>query len=207
MALFKKKQKKSKQKGIEETSLKLPELPKLPEFPLTKKEKIKDSKKLVPKLPSFPTNSLGEKFSQDIIKEAVTGEKEGEEVFNTDDFAQRENERRMMQKPLKKPLTKELYPLEKRERAPLSKKIIKDFKGASRTEKAEPVFIRIDKFEESLQIFGKIKEQFSEIEKMLEDIIRIKEEEERELSFWERKIQAIKKQFEKIDEDLFSKIE
>ena len=101
----------------------------------------------------------------------------------------------MMQKPLRKPLTKEIgrkIPAEPREK---------------KTVKAEPVFIRIDKFEEGLQVFEKAKEKISEMEKMLRDIKRIREEEEKELDFWENEIQKIKEQIEKVDRDIFSKIE
>ena len=71
----------------------------------------------------------------------------------------------------------------------------------------EPIFIRLDKFEESLRILKETKEKVAEIEKMLEDIKKIREEESKELEFWEKEMQAIKSRFEKIDNDLFSKIE
>ncbi|MCK5605767.1 hypothetical protein KAR91_27980, partial [Candidatus Pacearchaeota archaeon] len=71
----------------------------------------------------------------------------------------------------------------------------------------EPVFIRIDKFEEALKIFRQTKEKAEEIEKMLYDIKKIKEEEDKELNFWENEAQAIKEQIEKIDSKLFSKLE
>lgn len=198
MVLFGKKEKKRREK--EGTFLpRLPELPKIPEFPTLKTEK---AKRQISQLPSFPTNSLGEKFSRDTIKEAVTGEKENEEVFGADDFAL-EKRMRMMQEPLQKPLTKEIpigktkFPVAKRPR---------QF-GVKLEREAEPVFIRIDKFEESLKIFEKVKRQVLEIEEMLKDITKVKEEEERELSFWEKEIQKIKDQIEKIDENIFSKVE
>jgi len=74
------------------------ELPKLPELPKIEENYLDDSK--IHQLPTFPTNPLGEKFSQNTIKEAIAGKKEGEEVFEADDF---ENEDiQMMQRPLKK---------------------------------------------------------------------------------------------------------
>ena len=42
---------------------------------------------------------------------------------------------------------------------------------------------------------------------MLRDIKTIKEEEEKELEGWEKEIQTIKEQIEKVDKDIFSKIE
>jgi len=197
----------NKKKNEEKESPSLSELPKLPELP--KIEEGKEDDLSIHQLPSFPNNSLGEKFSQNTIKEAVTGKKEGEEVFETDDFAQTKDDMRMMQKPPKKSPTKEFsYSKRGEERTPKTKEVPEEFKEAARiVKKAEPIFIRIDKFEESLHVFEKTKEQILEIEKMLKDIKKIKEEEERELEFWENKIQTTKEQIEKIDKNLFSKIE
>ena len=186
MGLFKKKGKNKKKGDIPQ----LPELPKFPELPEIGEEKIQALERSVSQLPSFPTNSLGEKFSQNTIKKAVTGKKEDEGVFEADEFVPTEEEMRMMQKPLKKLSTKEI-----------------SYGGRLGAKKIEPVFIRIDKFEEGLQIFEKTKKQITEIEKMLGQIHRIKSEEEKELEYWENELNMIKGQIEKVDEDIFSKIE
>ncbi len=180
----------------------LPELPKLPELPSIEENSSDNFK--IHQLPSFPTNSLGEKFSQNIIKEAVAGGKKGEEVPEADDFAE---DRQMMQRPLKKLPVPEFSHLEKIKGIPFERRtdeISEDFETS--TKKAEPVFIRIDKFEESLKIFEKAKDKISEIEKMLKDIRNVKENEERELESWENEIEMIKKQIEKVDKNIFSKI-
>ncbi|MCK5043383.1 hypothetical protein KAR52_00045 [Candidatus Pacearchaeota archaeon] len=196
MGWFKKKEKTGGRKEISQLH-ELPKLPELPELP-EPFEKNKSSKS-IHQLPSFPNDSLGEKFSQNTIKEAITGKKEGERVFEADDFESDEDyEERMMPKPVKTPRTKEFS----------SSKIPQEFKAAARKVKeAEPIFIRIDKFEESLQIFEQTKKQISEIEKMLSNIKKVKEKEEEELEFWEGEIKTAKEQIEKVDEDLFSKIE
>ena len=180
-----------KEKKVEKTEVPmLPELPKLPEFPPSKEKK----RNSIHQLPSFPTNSFGEKFSQNAIKEAVTGKKEGEEVFDADEF--KNDEIQMMPKPLKK--IKEFSDIKQPKFAKPYKKM---------TKSSEPIFIRIDKFEESLQILEKTKEKMGEMEKILEDIKRTKEEEEQQLEFWEKEIQAIKGQIDKVDKDIFSQIE
>ncbi|GEM_PF-551934 len=74
------------------------------------------------------------------------------------------------------------------------------------TKKAEPVFIRIDKFEESIKIFQDIKSQISEIEKLIKNTKEIKAKEEEELSSWEKEIQTIKNQIEKVNQDIFSRV-
>ena len=164
----------------------MPSLPKLPDFPRITDEEAEP----ISRLPSIPSNSFGKKFSQNSIKEAVTGEEEDDELLHADEFAD-EDEMRMMQEPLKRPFTSELD--ERRSRT-LGR-------GS-----AEPVFIRIDKFEEAMKIFHETRRKISEIERVLEDIKREKEKEDRELSAWESEIKEMKSQIEKIDKDIFSRI-
>jgi len=85
----------------------LPSLPRLPELPSFGKKYFANSEEQLHQLPSFPHNSLGEKFSQNAIKEAVTGRKESEEVFDANE-SEFDDEDQMMREPLRKPLTKEL---------------------------------------------------------------------------------------------------
>jgi len=192
MGWFNKKEERAQKEEIPS----LPNLPKLPELPSFGKKHFADFGEQIHQLPSFPNNSLGKKFSQNAIKEAVTGKKEGEEVFDANEF---DDENQMMQKPLRKPLTKELF-LPKKE-------VPEEFKEAARiVRNAEPIFIRIDKFEEGIKIFEKTKEKISEMDKLLNNIKKIKEEEETELGFWEDEIQKLKGQIEKVDKDIFSKV-
>ena len=182
MGLFKKKTKEVAG-GSPLQSSQAPALPKLPELP--KIPGIGDksfSQEPMPKLPKYPSNPLGNKFSQDTIKEAVTGGKEVD-IGKEDEFASFEGSQKIP-KPIPKPL------------------IPRGGRGSN-----EPVFIRIDKFEESLDIFNKAKKQISDIEHMLADIKRVKEDEDKELDHWEKEIQNVKGQIEKIDKDIFSKVE
>ena len=183
MGLFKKK------KEVKEEIPKLPNLPSLPAPPKSKKNL--EYKKDISQLPSFPNNSIGDEFSQNIIKEAVSGGEEGDKDLYADELDHKEM--KMMQKSIKRPLTQEI---------PL------DFKEAAKSiNDNEPVFIRIDKFEESLKIFGETKKQLIEIEKLLAHTKNLKEQEERELQAWEGNLRNTKAKIEKIDKNLFSKIE
>ncbi|MFH1585473.1 MAG: hypothetical protein ABIB79_01765 [archaeon] len=175
----------------------LPELPKLPELPRLEDD---DKPEELHRLPSFPSNTYGKKFSQNAIKEAVTGEKEGEEEDEADDFAT-DDEMQMMRKPLKKSMTREL------ERGEPEESYSEELPETKAIKKVGPVFIRIDDFEHSLHIFEKARKDILEIEKMLKDIKKIKDEEGRELSRWEAEILRVKGQIAKVDEDIFSKIE
>ena len=175
----------------------LPDLPKLPELPTLNSPTTKNSDPLH-QLPSFPSTNFGEQMSQSTIKEAITGKKEDEEDSEADDLEHHEGQ--MMRGPLQKEMP--LYPEDEEEVIP------RGFRNAiGRVRKTEPVFIRIDKFEESLKVFEKAKSEISEIEHMLSNIKKIKDEEEQELSSWETQIQSIKKQIEKVDADVFSKVE
>ncbi len=192
MGLFKKKVKKEEAPKLPE----IPRLPELPESPMAKEE--------LPQLPSFPNDSLGDKFSQNIIKEAVTGKKEEKEAG--DEFARKEEMQKMPKPPMKKQ-KKEFHPeyaargiteMGKKEAQPKFEKEMK---------KTEPIFIRIDKFEEGSHIFEDVKKQVSKIEQMFTSIKNVKEKEEKELGMWEEEIRQIKEKIEKIDSDIFSKIE
>ncbi len=189
MGLFKKKQKEI----APNQPPKLAELPKLPDLPKmsgvgpAKLPKIPQQKQ-IPKnpnnLPSFPNNSLGTKFSQSTIKHAVTGQKEGRE----DDFNHYEDDDdQMIPKPITTPKSRE-------------------YDSPPIHSKKEPVFIRLDKFEQTMKVFEGAKKQIVEIETMLRNIKKKKEDEEKELANWEKSIQLIKSQIEKIDNEVFSKV-
>ncbi|VVB82314.1 Uncharacterised protein [uncultured archaeon] len=193
MALFKKKEKKGgvKMQKMEEIP-RLPELPQLPELPDFSDLEEKSEEPMT-QLPSLPSNSLGNKFSQNIIKEAVSGKKENMGI-GADDFAEE-------LQPMQRPMIREVP-----ERESFS------YPSYPKTEKqmvreSEPLFIRIDRFEEGSQTFDEVKKQISEIEKMFGDVKKIKEKEENEIKMWEDEIKQIKEKIEKIDSDIFSKLD
>lgn len=198
MGLFSKKRGEKRQ-GKEE-SLSLPELPELPEL-----TSFGGMNREISQLPTLPNNFLGDKFSRSTIKDAINGESEGEEVFDADEFGDDGDEERMMQRPLRKPLVREILPEENEdeEETEIPEKVRQNL----RRRETEPVFVRLDKFEESLNVFEKTKEKILGIEKFLRDIKKIKEQEEAELQAWENEISSIKQQIDKIDREIFSKIE
>lgn len=210
MGLFKKKSKETEAKKGTSGIPELPELPKLPDFPYM--DESEHGEEQLPQLPTFPNSSLGNKFSQNTIKEAIAGKKEEEEVFDAKDFSDDE-ERGMMHKPLQKFPTEDFegYETSIDDRTPFKqqlKEVPQNFVERSYlTRKAEPVFVRIDKFEESIKIFKEIKEQVSDIEELIKNTKEIKAKEEEELASWQTEIQTIKDQIEKVNQDIFSRIE
>lgn len=145
------------------------------------------------RLPSYPPGSLGTKFSQDTIKEAVAGERSDNEppINNLPD---RDKLREMQGPPAK---------IQRR-----TEEMVKENQGMNQRQggTAEPVFIRIDRFEEAMQTFNEAKQKISEIERVLAEIKKVKDKEEEELQSWETEVRSMKEQIAKIDRDVFSKI-
>ena len=175
----------------------LPELPKLPKLPEFEPEKENKPLKPIHQLPRFPNDSLGQKFSQNTIKEAITGKKEGKGLAN--DFAEDEEEQMMPRLQGKK-----FPPLPQRK---MTREGFDFREKNERTKESEPIFIRIDKFEEGLKSLEKANFQIFEIEKLIKDIKEMREGEEKELQSWEKEVQIAKNEIEKIDDEIFSKIE
>jgi hypothetical protein len=75
------------------------------------------------------------------------------------------------------------------------------------TQKAEPVYIRLDKFEVTVSVFEEIKNKITEIEESLIKTKEIKQKEEEELIEWEREIQMIKTKIDSIDKNIFNKLD
>jgi hypothetical protein len=79
--------------------------------------------------------------------------------------------------------------------------------SAPATKKSEPIFIRLDKFESTVENFEEIKEKINEIEEVLQKTREIKAKEEEELSEWEKEIQIIKARLDSIDRNLLNKLD
>ncbi len=216
---------KSKEESKPAGSL-MPELPKLPDLPPIRKD---NSEFAHSKLPRMPSNSFGEKFSQNSIKQAVSrepnfhsqkssGEKEDQMAFEADEFVAKPQKMQQSAKPsrpagFKK--TEEVEPEMDFEfdepdfEAPKVEDTddYQESENEFRPRAKEPVFIRIDKFEETMRVFDKTRKEILEIEKTLAHIKETREEEEKELQSWQDNILKIKDQVEKVDRDIFSKIE
>jgi len=160
MGWFKKKEEGKKEMRDEAPSL--PELPRLPEFG---NRNIKMKQERISQLPSFPNNSLGMKFSQDSIKEAVSGGKEVEEDLELNNFTPKTREVQTMPNPQFK-----------EKRIDYKKDIMTMPHNQLREIKQEPVFIRIDKFEESADSIEEIKIQMY-LTKLVESDIKVTEKE------------------------------
>ena len=184
-------------KKDEKEAPELPQLPKLPQIPFQNTSKIQDIP-LNPNndasrsttLPSFPTSNFGNKMNQSTIKEAV---EEHNNKIPEDKFFQ---------------MTPSIIP-----RMPQSKPRSLEMSNwqnqntETRVKRTEPIFVKLEKFESALSTFNEIRLRIGEIDSLLKDIREVKRKEEAELEGWESEIQNIKQQIEKIDSEIFSKVE
>ena len=70
----------------------------------------------------------------------------------------------------------------------------------------EPVFVKIEKFQDAVKKFEEIKKKFVEIEDSLSKMRDLKEREEEELKAWESETGMIREKIDNIDNSLFNKI-
>jgi hypothetical protein len=76
----------------------------------------------------------------------------------------------------------------------------------SQTSEEEPFFVRIDKFTQTKENFDNINMKVQEMEQIIKNLDRIKEEEEKELDLYKEEIEEMKKYLNEIDKEIFSKI-
>ena len=71
----------------------------------------------------------------------------------------------------------------------------------------KPIFVKIDKFRESISYLGDIKEKLRSASSLLQNIKEIRQKEDQELQSWERELEGLKIKLEGIDKKLFSDVE
>ncbi|MFH1326820.1 MAG: hypothetical protein ABIH59_01705 [archaeon] len=184
-------------------------------------------------LPTFPPSNLGNSINQNVIKEEITRgnaknhSREASSIpplpltnhpqtLELEQIHSR-HQRQEIESPIphpphhKIPKTLEIagQPKTPRTLEAVDFEPPKEHKGgktSSRTMKAEPLFIQLDKFEETISAFDEIKLKISEIESLLRSVREVKRKEEEKLNHWEEEIDKIKVQLGKIDQELFNKI-
>jgi len=143
-------------------------------------------------LPSLPELKNDQKFQPRVIKQEVT--KPQQEMLKSQ-FEE-------PAKPIKISPESKITPLAKsREIAEISPKSRPPIKGV------KPIYVRLDKFEASLDSFGEIKKKIIDMEEVLRKTREIKQKEEQELETWEREIQIIKSRIDSIDKTIFDKLD
>ena len=185
MGLFGKK-KKEEQEEIPS----LPELPpsenfSLPELPQTLPE---IGNREIPQLPSLP-EQLPElkKTEPDLSPKVITQEITPPQNMQKSNFTSQ-------------PIAQKIQPLP-------TQQILTQPKTKTISKEIDPIYIRLDKFESSVQAFEEIKTKIEQIEALLTKTREIKQKEEQELSEWERELQLIKSRIDSVDKSVFDKLE
>lgn len=75
------------------------------------------------------------------------------------------------------------------------------------TREVRPIYVKIDKYKEALKTLAEIKARLVETEKVLNNLQKIKAEEDRELEDWRSDIEQIKEKLLSIDKELFEAYE
>lgn len=199
--------------ALESPSQEFPELPELPEVEFEE-------------LPSLPITDDAKGIYQKEIKTAIAPINEPHKFENSP-----EESYDYYQKKTKEAMINNNYESENEFRDKLGmrksilgeetphriiKKISPEIKSKHRTapesfktsaKELNPVYIRLDKFNKTIEIFDEIKEKVIEIEKLLKKTREIKMKEEEELEEWEKEIQVIKLRLDSIDKELFEKFD
>ncbi|MEK6937061.1 MAG: hypothetical protein AABW58_03240 [Nanoarchaeota archaeon] len=67
----------------------------------------------------------------------------------------------------------------------------------------KPVFVKIDRYRESMKTLETIKSKIEEADELLKNLAKLRQDEERELEDWQNSLNEIRQKLLKIDKDLF----
>ena len=67
----------------------------------------------------------------------------------------------------------------------------------------KPLFVKVDKYKESLKTVESIKTKLEEADNLLKKISRLREEEEQQLQEWQNNLEEIRQKLIKVDKNLF----
>ncbi|MEK6890991.1 MAG: hypothetical protein AABX03_02540 [Nanoarchaeota archaeon] len=207
-------------------SMGLPELPSLSDMPQFSQSS--DSMNRKPSmLPSLPNSKSADEFNKTAIKETVS---------NYDDYNIPESEKYppIIQKPRAieyDPYSRQnpqnvnednmipsQFPIQSKQNTFEMSEYPKMKKGFqpqmppqsqqnfSKLKRKEPLFVKLDKIENTISALNEIKLRISELDSLLRNIKEIKMKEEQELREWERELETIKTRLDQVDKDLFKDI-
>ncbi len=211
-----------------------PQLPSIPEPPISQTPEKKEMPEL-PELPTFPVGKKNESLNNEIVKSAVSDAPEDNEVvvdMPSEDGVHNNTELPIPPVPtpttsatlpaipqLPPKTTPQLPPTQSSTPVPPIQSSIHQTPEkrtlelspsiqhpTSKTKQIEPVFVRIDKFQEAQKDFDKIQKDVQEIESTLRKVKDIKADEEEQLSSWTKDLEKIKSRLSEIDINIFNKL-
>src|SRR3989338_7360133 len=185
----------------------LPDLPELPQLPTLKSytplERYEPKAERLPSLPALKNPALEQKFTQSMIKDAVNAPVT-REISDDESYVEETPWLNGSQKEYTEESETQQYTKEVSSR---KSRVPKQFKQAAQVvRQKEPVFVRLDKFEQGLATFEEMKHKVTEIRETLQEIRAQKAKEEDELQHWEMQLQEMKAKVDKIDKEVFSRL-
>jgi hypothetical protein len=208
---------KNKEKRDDKIS-ELPKLPPLPEMPIKEIYEKKGFTTNIPveeqpqrkfSLPSYPNSKIGERINQEAIKDAVRDYDEEDNTDNVIKFEPKKSRTQEISDTNQEMQPSIFGPQEKKttmEMSDWSQEMPKREFSMPKSKKQEPLYIKLEKYENVISTFNEIKLRITEIESLLKNIKEIKMKEEKELDDWEREIHTIKSRLEQIDQEIFKDI-
>ena len=181
---------------------KVPELPVLPNPPVIPQVPKKETKEL----PELPHTNFGENLNQKMVKSAINDSSMDENIEQLPkNFKLGEKEVDLIPVVPQEPI------ISKEEITPMihEKKTLElpaDVEVKHLTEKSEPIFVRIDKFQQADKDFTEIKRMVKDIGETQKKIKDIKIKEDAEISGWSHEIEKVKARLEEIDSDIFGRL-
>lgn len=196
------------------------ELPELPE--LSNHNNFSDDSSNLPELESNKLDSLSdfepiEELNHEEIKRAINKPRNMERSMYESPYPSRSISPHQLTKPIRpSPVSDELFsPDTENEKIPLPRQSVRTSpypnqfmpQPRSPVKRAEPIYIRLDKFEATIEAFESIRSKIIEIENLLKKTREIRAKEERELEEWEREIEVIKARIDSIDKNIFNRLD
>ena len=185
---------------------KLPDFPNLPDLPEVEDKEVKE-------LPRLPDTNFGETLNNEMVKSAVDdSEKFGENLELREDRIPSPPQLQFHKSPSS--LRNKFPHPEKNEHFELHephKKRTLELSPQTKIEEPstkpnEPIFVRIDKFQQAQKDFNDIKKKVKDIELTLKKFKEVKFQEDTEVVSWTQNLEKIKARLENIERQIFSKI-
>lgn len=183
------------------TAEEIPSLPKLPELPMESLN-LPDTPPGLPNIETYQLDSFSNNKPENNFTQAVKQEVNDPNNEYSHSFFEKQTKQLNAYNP------KDINRSINTERRTIELPEFNNSNNSSRTIKqAEPIYVRLDKFEITVETFKDIKNKIIEIEDLLERTKKIKQDEEKELDSWEREIQMIKSRIDLIDKSIFNKLD
>ena len=191
------------------------EVPKIPPAPEvdTFLKNYPEGKSELPELPSFPADKKHENLNAEMVKSAVSEfpTPEDNEVnveipkdFNSEGSGMGEG--LLPPKPSLNAVPEPPKPVAPKPVVSAKPKLHEPVSSPKLPHHVEPIFVRIDKFQQAQKSFENIKEKVHDIEALLRKIKDVKVKEDQELSNWSNEVEALKLKLSEIDNDIFDQL-